>query len=85
MLDERIYKFQLKDKMKKLADNETMTVMFLPSKANPYSNWFKGVGVAVTNKGVVVGDEIVDLDKYINEFAYYNCNSELGNRVAYYI
>ena len=40
MLDEKITKSQLKAKMKKLTDNETMQVKFLPNKANPHSNWF---------------------------------------------
>lgn len=27
----------------------------------------------------------IDFDKCVNNYAYYNCNNELGNTVAFYI
>lgn len=31
------------------------------------------------------GDSLDTFDNYVNSFKYYNCNSELGNRVNYFI
>jgi hypothetical protein len=37
------------------------------------------------NKYIVsTNGERIGLDKYLNEFEYYNCNSELGNRIRFW-
>lgn len=85
MIKEKITKSQLKAKLKRLEDGETLSVTFLPNKISPNNLWGIGCDVKVSNQGVITQDEITDLDKFINSFQYYNCNNELGNRVAYYI
>nr|DAG02237.1 MAG TPA: hypothetical protein [Siphoviridae sp. ctmqu18]DAI46367.1 MAG TPA: hypothetical protein [Caudoviricetes sp.] len=51
-------------------------VYLAPCKANPCSDW---VGLIDIRK------ESAAFDTVINKFEYYNCNTELGKRAAYYV
>ena len=52
-------------------------VKMIPHKANPYSPWF--IGAKYDNTSDKSFDELV------NNITHYNCNSELGYYLAYYI
>jgi hypothetical protein len=76
----KITKSQVKAKLKKLTDQEILTVNFLPSKTS-YSGfkcWVQPMEIELTN-------DLDEFEKTINEFMYYNCNNETGNGVHYYI
>lgn len=51
-------------------------VYLVPCKANPCSYWVGLIGICKESAG---------FDTVINEFEYYNCNTELGKRAAYYV
>ena len=51
-------------------------VYLAPCKANPCSYWVYMISVCKESAG---------FDTVINEFEYYNCNTELGKRAAYYV
>jgi len=67
------------------------TVLLFTSNCSPSNTtWFKGLeykGVEYnpSNYSITYKELDAHFDKFINEFAYYNCNSELGNRVHYYM
>lgn len=51
-------------------------VYLAPCKANPCSPWFGLIDIR---------KESAAFDTVINEFEYYNCNTEMGKRAAYYV
>lgn len=51
-------------------------VYLAPCKANPRADW---VGL------ISIYKESASFDTAINEFEYYNCNTEMGKRAAYYV
>lgn len=64
-----------------------------PSKVNSYhinDGWHIGMSIRIikdadTNELNMVGAAgISPLDDFLKEFAYYNCNSELGQRVRFW-
>lgn len=62
-----------------IAKNGYWTGFLVASKVNPANIegcWNLGFKVTVST--------IEDLEKTVERFAYYNCNSELGNRVSFY-
>lgn len=73
-------------------------IMLLPNKANPDSP-FNKPWHRVDNKGniyafidskkawEIVGksEHVRDFDSMVREFAYYNCGTELGNYVSFYV
>ncbi|HDR8412846.1 TPA: hypothetical protein QC286_000186 [Bacillus cereus] len=62
-----------------IAKNGYWTGFLVANKVNPdhvKGCWHLGFSVTVST--------IEELDKAINRFSYYNCNSELGNRVSFY-
>lgn len=59
------------------AFNNGVNVTMLPHKASPYSPWFSGA--SYDNKNDKSFDDIVAA------ITFYNCNSELGYYLAYYI
>ena len=52
-------------------------ICLVPCKVDPRNEW--GVLYCVEKD-----EEHEDFEKIVNAFSYYNCNSELGNYVAYY-
>ena len=67
-----------KNKARKLF-NEGYELIIIPCNCSPNGVWFKGFRICKTNL------ENSDFDRLINEFEYYNCNSELGRYTHYYI
>lgn len=74
---EKITVSQVRARIKKLSEGETFKVGLLPNKANPHSVWISPTFVEVSS--------IEKLEEYINNYSYYNCNNELGKRVAYWV
>lgn len=71
----KVYKKVDKRVARKLFDAGGV-VHLAPCKANPRVDW---VGL------ISVSKELAGFDTVINEFEYYNCNTELGKRAAYYV
>ena len=61
------------------AFNQGIELTMIPHKANPCSPWFSGANYKNNNSFVE------DFDKLVNSITNYNCNSELGYYLAYYI
>ena len=59
--------------------NNGKKIMFIPCKLNPCSIWNCGVWHQLSD-GVTH-----DFDTFCNAVAFYNCNSETGKYLAYYI
>ena len=59
--------------------NEGHELIIIPCNCSPNGFWVKGFRICKTNL------ENSDFDRLINEFEYYNCNSELGRYTHYYI
>lgn len=60
------------------AFNNGLELKIIPHKANPYSTWFEGANYKNNNS-------FVSFDELVNNITNYNCNSELGYYLAYYI
>lgn len=60
-----------------------LTIYMLPINANPESPWINGF-FELTIENIIYMDSI-DYHRYINECKYYNCNSELGTYLKYYV
>ena len=67
-----------KNKARKLF-NEGCELIIIPCNCSPNGVWLTGFRICKTNL------ENSDFDRLINEFEYYNCNSELGRYTHYYI
>lgn len=61
------------------AFNNGEIVHVVPCKANPASMWFRGSMIVISKL------RTPDFDAIVEKFQYYNCNAQLGKRVAYYI
>lgn len=59
--------------------NAGEVIHIVPSKANPDSIWFRGSMIVISKL------RTPDFDAIVEKFQYYNCNAQLGKRVAYYI
>mgnify|MGYP003391799617 FL=1 len=59
--------------------NEGHALIIIPCNCSPNGFWVKGFRICKTKL------ENSDFDRLINEFEYYNCNSELGRYTHYYI
>lgn len=57
--------------------NSKKPVIIIPCKCHPGGVWFTGFEME--------NDGSRSFDQFVNEFTYYNCNSELGNRPAFYV
>lgn len=55
-----------------------VSIHLLASKMKPFTNW-TGVGVVIDN------DNDSDFQKVVNQFQYYNCSSETGKAIHYYV
>lgn len=60
-----------------------LTIYMLPINANPESPWINGF-FELTIENIIYMDSN-DYYRYINECKYYNCNSELGTYLKYYV
>lgn len=83
---ERINKHSL---LKKVRELGKATAFILPSKANPRSVCINSAEITIIREGlgyyVESGENSpVELESYLNSYAYYNCNSELGQRVVFW-
>lgn len=58
--------------------NAGNNVFLLPSKAVPGSIWIQPFKI---NKNTLQRD----FETVLNEYAYYNCSTETGKRVTYYL
>jgi hypothetical protein len=91
----KLTKSQVVAKLKRLSENETINITLCPSNCypNPNAMWKIFVDIDLSKEDIVpcnvLGDydesNINNFERHINSFAYYNCNSELGNRVHFYI
>ncbi|MGL5713329.1 MAG: hypothetical protein ACRCX2_09950 [Paraclostridium sp.] len=81
----KITKSTVKSIVGNLKEGEKVTVTMYPSKANVLSIWFSGIAMTITNEGEGKEELLSRLDKYINEFEYYNCNNQVGIYAHYYI
>ena len=61
------------------AFNNGQFVHVVPNKANPNSIWFRDCMIVISKL------RTPDFDAIVEKFQYYNCNNQLGKRVAYYI
>lgn len=61
------------------AFNNGEIVHVVPCKANPASMWFRDSMIVISKL------RTPDFDAIVEKFQYYNCNAQLGKRVAYYI
>lgn len=59
--------------------NSGKELLIMPCKCAPGAAWLMGFTICKNNF------EYCDFDSLINEFEYYNCNSECGKYTAYYI
>ncbi|MEG1662934.1 MAG: hypothetical protein RR338_03020 [Clostridia bacterium] len=58
-------------------------VLIIPRKTNPRNMW--GIGLELKKSELMALDIGEEFDKICNQYIYYNCNSELGASLAYYI
>lgn len=68
---------QVRSRLNKLKDGESIKIGLLPCKANPNSVWISPTWLEFS--------DYESLKQCANEYAYYNCNSQLGYRVSYWI
>lgn len=62
------------------------TVLLFPSNCGPSNTtWVRGVKYNPSNYDISYQELDEHFARFINEFSYYNCNNELGNRVHYYV
>lgn len=57
--------------------NSGKTIYVCPSKLRPGSPWFPEISVNIQQNG--------NFDTMCNTISYYNCNSEAGHTLTYYI
>jgi hypothetical protein len=79
--------------LKEVRKNGTWEGVIAPNKVRPGGPWNLGHKITIKlgsmhdrpNKYIVsTNGERIGLDRYLNEFTYYNCNSELGNRIRFW-
>ena len=84
----KTYKQIQKRTAKRIFDNKK-TVYVISCNANPNSPWINGF-YALGWDELLKHDDFIpeydfDFEKRVNEYEYYNCNSELGNYSHFYI
>lgn len=84
-------KSQIIAKLKRLEEGETLKVNLLPSKSHmsgfkmriqPYEVELQKSDLENKYAG---NNDLTYFESIVNNFAYYNCTNETGNRVHYYI
>jgi hypothetical protein len=89
----KVTKSQVIAQLKKLEGDQELQVSLFPSKCGPANTaWVKGYETSLTKDALTIeypdNEQLKNLTKFdslVNDFSYYNCNSELGNRVHFYI
>jgi hypothetical protein len=87
----KVTKSQVIAQLKKLNEGDVLPVSLFPSKCGPSNTtWVKGYEVNLyKDQGEFYQDLSEDgsktFDSLIIDFSVYNCNSELGKRVHFYI
>ena len=67
-----------KTDIKRLIKKEgSVRVGLLPSKISPEGIWMSPTWLTISSEA--------ELEKWTNEYSYYNCNAETGKRVSYYL
>ena len=57
--------------------NEGQNIYLIPSNCSPLCNtWIETT---------IINNSMGNFEKIINEYSYYNCNSEMGNKIHFYI
>lgn len=82
-------KTQIIAKLKRLNEGEKLEVGLLPSKAAPNSLWFSPYLVELKKSDLEQkyegNNDLTYFESIVNNFHYYNCTHESGNRVHFYI
>lgn len=79
--------------LKKVRQSGSWEGYICPNKANPYFQGGSLFSIKIELAGmhdrpskfvVTTNGQRADLDRYLNEFRYYNCNAELGYTVKFW-
>lgn len=83
----KVTKSQVKKELAKLKHGETLGIIFLPSKANINSYWVHRLLIEydMYEERFTLDGEVSTFEQDINTFKYYNCNTELGKNIHFYI
>ena len=73
---EKYKRISLATVKKLIKNNGSINLFLIPNNGNIYSPWISFINKEANSD---------NLEKIINETYYYICNSELGNRLHYYI
>jgi hypothetical protein len=76
----KITKTQVKALLNRMEEDQTLNVFFTSSKTH-----LAGFKCWVQPFEIKLNSNIDEFEKTINEFSFYNCNAEMGNRVHFYI
>lgn len=63
------------------AYNNGLNVVFCPVNISPLNKW----GLEMTMNCENLNCNFIEFDKLVNEYEFYNCNSETGKYTAFYI
>ena len=77
----RFYFERVDKKTARRAYNNNLTVIFCPVNLSPFSPW--GLDMPMNKENYNCNG--IEFEKLINEFEFYNCNSETGRYTAFYI
>lgn len=89
---EKVTLAQLRARLRQLKDDEGLAVWLCPSKCYPNIGhpfnmairvMFNNEGFRINSPDAAIND--ITLQQTVDAFHYYNCNSETGNYVHYYI
>ena len=61
--------------------NEGYTIKLIPCKVRLENLWIEPSYVTLEK----LNEWDTNFEKFVNAYSYYNCNSELGNHLAYYL
>jgi hypothetical protein len=84
----KLTKTQVIAKAKKLQDGQTLDVAICSSNIRPFTMWNHQFEFQINKDLIRVDRDDHDgytLQNTINNYSYYNCNSEMGRYVHYYI
>ena len=81
--DGKLYTRVNKTKARRLF-NEGVHIVLYPVEANPFSMW-AGSGYTINISNIDENDKYLPtFDSIVNNFEYYNCNSEMGQYSKFY-
>lgn len=85
----KVTKSRVIAQLKKMPEGEILPVTLFPSNCGPANTtWVKGFEIQLNNEFLQPAykdAEFTGFDSLVSDFSYYNCNSELGKRVHFYI